>query len=663
LGKEGKTVKQPLLCIILLQTIAGNAVSETPKSLSANPEREIVSTATRYPEPRSGISAYTTVVTESEIRNSPASNLPDLLRNIAGVQVSDRGGNRKFYLVDLRSFGTTAGQSTLILVDGRRVNATDSTGSDWTNILLERVKRIEVIRGGRGAVLFGDNTDGGIINIITENRFGPPSPPGFTLGIGSYDTKKGSISINGASKNSSFEIFGNMLTSGGYRENGAVESRDFGINARYAISGAGGISFWSGFHQDKTGSPGPLTEVDLSGGKDRSSSSTPDDYTDATDYYFHTRPELALSDKLYASTDISFRKRDSATFTAETEPIIKTERIADTFIFSPQLLLKIPGKGYSNRLLAGWDYRDTQEWIKRSFDTTTESYNFARNLSGYYIHDDLILAERISVSAGLRREKTDSTFYPLAVERTAASAESKTAGINYNYGDGSNVYMNWSNGFRFPFGDERYDLEESVDTSLKMQDSNSTELGFKRQTAPEAFYTLNLFRLEIQNEIVSSPLSNAAVNLDGTTKREGIEFSYTVDPGPYLATLNWVYRTATIESGSYKGKNIPGCAENIGSFNIALRLGDGMILAFTGNYTGERYLYGDFENSFGKQDPFTVYNARIAQKIDKLSAFIEINNLNDSQYSEYGALAGASQEEVYHPSQGRSYRLGITLEL
>ena len=638
-----------------------NAAAETPFNLSNNPEREIASTATRYPEPRSGIAAYTTILTENEIRNSPSTNLPDLLKSIAGAQVSDIGGNRKLYLVDLRSFGSTTSLNTLILVDGRRVNTTGSTEAEWTKIPLDRIKRIEVIRGGRGAVLFGNNTDGGIINIITENPLGIPSLPGIGIDIGSYNLKKGSATISGASENRSFGINSNLLTSDGYRENGSTDSRDFGINARFSISGAGGISFWSGFHQDTTGSPGLKNGGDLSG---ENYSSIPNDYTDTTDYYFHTRPELALGDKLYASTDVSFRKNDSTTFTPDTGSIITTERVADTFIFSPQLLIKIPGNGYSNRLLVGWDYRDTQEWINRGSETTTGSYNFGNRVAGYYIHDDLILADKISISIGLRREEAESKFHPLTPNTSSASADSDTAGINYNYGDGSNLYLNYTTGHRFPLGEELYDLDTgSVNTSLEMQDSTSTELGFKRQASSVAFYTLNLFRLEIEKEIIPTPFTSVASNLDGTTKREGFEFSYTVDPGFYLATLSWVQRTATIQSGLYKGKVIPGCAENIGSFNISLRLGDGMILALSGNYAGESFLHGDFENALDKQKPYTIYNTKVAQKIGKLSAFVEIDNFTDVEYSEYSALVGLSNDEAYQPSPGRNYHLGIALEL
>ena len=108
---------------------------------------EVVVTATRYEEMLDSVPANVTVITEEEIRNSTAQNIPELLRNEAGVQVNDIAGNRRSISVDLRGFGETASLNTLVLVDGRRVNQADLSGVDWAQISIDRVKRIEIISG------------------------------------------------------------------------------------------------------------------------------------------------------------------------------------------------------------------------------------------------------------------------------------------------------------------------------------------------------------------------------------------------------------------------------------------------------------------------------------------------------------------------------------
>ena len=140
---------------------------------------EVVVTATRQEEQISSVPAHVSVITDEDIKKSTAQNIPDLLRNEAGVQVVDVTGNKRSFRVDLRGFGETAQSNTLVLVDGRRINQPDLSGTDWTLIALDRVKRIEVIRGGRGSVLYGDNASGGVINIITKE-----GEEGFGAGAG-----------------------------------------------------------------------------------------------------------------------------------------------------------------------------------------------------------------------------------------------------------------------------------------------------------------------------------------------------------------------------------------------------------------------------------------------------------------------------------------------
>ena len=53
--------------------------------------------------------------------------------------------------MDLRGFGEASPANLLVMVDGRRINQADLSGVDWTLIPLERIERIEIIRGSRGS--------------------------------------------------------------------------------------------------------------------------------------------------------------------------------------------------------------------------------------------------------------------------------------------------------------------------------------------------------------------------------------------------------------------------------------------------------------------------------------------------------------------------------
>src|SRR4030043_987550 len=103
---------------------------------------EVIVTATRYEEKLTIIPANVSCISEGNIKNSTAQNIPDLLRTEIGIYVNDITGNRRTFTVDLGGFGETAPSNTLVLVDGRRINQVDLSGVVWTQIPLERVERI-----------------------------------------------------------------------------------------------------------------------------------------------------------------------------------------------------------------------------------------------------------------------------------------------------------------------------------------------------------------------------------------------------------------------------------------------------------------------------------------------------------------------------------------
>ncbi len=108
------------------------------------------------------------VITQDDIRNSGATNIPDLLRIVPGVYVAQINANT--WAITIRGFDARYANDVLILVDGRTMNAPTFGGVYWDvlDFPLEDIERIEVIRGPTG-IVWGSNTDNGVINIITKS--------------------------------------------------------------------------------------------------------------------------------------------------------------------------------------------------------------------------------------------------------------------------------------------------------------------------------------------------------------------------------------------------------------------------------------------------------------------------------------------------------------
>jgi iron complex outermembrane receptor protein len=107
------------------------------------------------------------VISQEDIRRSGATNIPDLLRMVPGVDVAQINANT--WAISARGFNRQFANKLLVLIDGRTVLELLHQGVNWDtqDVPLEDIARIEVIRGP-GATVWGANAVNGVINIITK---------------------------------------------------------------------------------------------------------------------------------------------------------------------------------------------------------------------------------------------------------------------------------------------------------------------------------------------------------------------------------------------------------------------------------------------------------------------------------------------------------------
>ena len=258
-----------------------------------------------------------TVITAEDISRSTARDIPEVLRSHAGIHVADITGNRRSYRVDLRGFGETASSNTLVLVDGRRVTLPDLSGTDWLQVSLDRVERIEVTKGSRGSVLYGDNATAGIINIITKD--GRRGERTVTVEGGSYGTFGLATSVEGSGDLVSYSIEASYDRADGYRDNGDTDVRDVGGVLTFEPNPSFRLTLTGGVHADEARLPGVLTASDLASGVSRRDTLRADEFAEVDDAYVMVTPRLDLSDTSVVEADVSFRQRGTVFFSTFAE--------------------------------------------------------------------------------------------------------------------------------------------------------------------------------------------------------------------------------------------------------------------------------------------------------------------------------------------------------
>ncbi|MGA3292392.1 MAG: TonB-dependent receptor [Candidatus Acidiferrales bacterium] len=107
------------------------------------------------------------VITQEDIRRSGATNIPDLLRMVPGLDVAQINANT--WAISARGFDGRFSNKLFVMVDGRSVYTPSFGGVYWDtfDLPLEDIDRIEVIRGPGGSI-WGSNAVNGVINIITK---------------------------------------------------------------------------------------------------------------------------------------------------------------------------------------------------------------------------------------------------------------------------------------------------------------------------------------------------------------------------------------------------------------------------------------------------------------------------------------------------------------
>ncbi|MEW6089126.1 MAG: TonB-dependent receptor [bacterium] len=155
---------------------------------------EEIVTANRTATPRKLVASSYTVITSGEIEDKKETNVVEVLKNIPGITIAQTGsfgGNASLFI---RGANT---EHTLIMIDGIEMNDPISMGRSYnmSNLTLENIEKIEIIRGPQSPI-YGSDAIGGVINIITKKGTGKKNV--LNAAAGSFKTFRESFGIEDA---------------------------------------------------------------------------------------------------------------------------------------------------------------------------------------------------------------------------------------------------------------------------------------------------------------------------------------------------------------------------------------------------------------------------------------------------------------------------------
>ena len=635
----------------------------------------VIVTATRFEDRYLDQPVNVTVITAEDIRNSAARTVPDLLSEQAGIASHDFfGNNAATTAVDLRGFGITGTQNTLILLDGRRLVDNDLSGVQWSAIPLAAIERIEIVRGS-GAVQYGDGATTGVINIITKS----PSRIGNVAVVqgraGSYDTLEGQLYANHFTGNIGFNLIASNFRTDGYRENNYNRQSNVQAEVRL-LSERGDASFKIGNDNQGLRLPGART-VQASAGinqleTDRRGASTPYDYAQRVGNRatLDWRQEAGIGE---FNLGLGYRDKEQTSYFDQGG--FPDYRVADLGVWSvsPRMRFPQPLAGLPNTLVAGldwyrWDYRlrvsNSQANIARPFNTVDAT----QENSALYLYNTTQLTPRLTLVAGARGERytisASDLFDPTAPGGAfgsgAPAGDQKESEYAYEVALRYHFAAEWAavgrvgRSYRFANVDEIYEFSGPPLFSrefqfLRPQTAQAYEVGLERRRA-RGVLRATLFNIDVTDEIHLDAFSTGIGNTNlPPSRRRGLELEAQHSPRESLRlTGSYAYTEARFLEGVLPGspftqqnvvvagKTVPLVSRHKLNLGSSLGIAARTRLNALVTYVSSQFMDNDEGNTLGVKIPaYTVVDLKLVWQEGGWRVSAAVNNLLNEKYYNY----------------------------
>jgi outer membrane cobalamin receptor len=463
------------------------ATLEVALHLSAINEALVVSAA-QIDQPLSRTPDSVTVISGREIDAKQQFTLASALRSVPGITLQQNGGPGT-----VTSLFTRGGESdfTLVLVDGVRQNSFGG-GLDLSQVPLQDVDRIEVVRGAQSA-LYGSDAIGGVIQVITRSG-GQPSAQA-QVETGSREMHRAAAATSGEINGVRWQAGANYFEDAGFTgtaANGETVSNDDGsetqatasLGWRHARSGAdlqGQIQYLD----SERGSPGPYGSdpAGRSGGVDTISRGT-------------TRRVGGGARWMQPWFGANSRVRQRVEFDEADYDLTFTSRYGASDGNTHRAHTRIQTDASMN---AQFGFSGGLEWIgERGGSTfitggaTGAAIPVDRSVLGIFGEARWNATDRATLTAGVRGERINRDALPgdpLAFTprpdfsaETITSVNPKIAG-SFQLGAGSRIRGSFGTGIRPP---DAFEIAFTDNSGLKPERSKSAEFGVTQTAAKGA---------------------------------------------------------------------------------------------------------------------------------------------------------------------------------
>ncbi|MCP3872844.1 MAG: TonB-dependent receptor [Desulfobacteraceae bacterium] len=610
-----------------------------------------------------------------DIKMQGVQTVAQALELTPGVNI--RIGNKGQSDIKLRGFDQN---NVKILIDGVPSRSSYFSYIDLGQIPIDSVAKIKIIKGA-SSVLYGSNTMGGVINIITK-KGGKKPHTSLTTSFGQNDTQNYIFNHGASSSKINYWVTASHRKSDGYElssdfnpdnpktglgtdynEDGGI--RDLSYYTKNTLSAKLGYEYDKSelylsfdYHDNKKGCPTERSRyweynnwnqwhVNLVGKQDITQVLS----MKARAYYI--KHDDTLEDISWDADHTTgrkwFEKSSWDDYTSGGE--------VHAFLDFGKLSFIKMGISYVKDNHISFDYYDadtfpvTKGWASVGMQPEKE---YEMDTWSYGIEDEILLLDnRLTLKAGVSYDVLDPIKATENEDRNKTSVWNPQAGIAFNVTKDLSIYTSIGKKTRFPTMGELYSTLAGGNSSLKPQKTIAYEVGLNNQFNNFFNCSLALFFNDVADRIMRNS-SNEYIN-KGKTEIKGLEAQMGITT-PWDLDLGFTYTWLASKDQSDAGETwldseyLP---EHKAVFDARYVFDFGLSTSFQSIYTGEQIEY-DGSDKVTIND-FIICNVRLNQNISftkKMTTdfFVEVKNIFDENY-----------DEGSDPAPGRSFLAGITI--
>jgi iron complex outermembrane recepter protein len=695
-----------LLCSATL-----GAMTLTNNVLAQNTGATVIVTGSRFEENLNEVPADIKVITRDEIANSTSQNIPDVLSQIGGLNVRNINGGGQLNLdatVDMGGYGMTAGSTTLILVDGQRINPIDSSSVMWESIPIDSIDRIEVLQGG-ASVQYGNGAVGGAINIITNGK--TSSLNQASASYGSYNTLINNAILRDSYQDTTYQLTANTSNTQGWRQNSAANAYAFDakVSQKFNTIDKAYIDFFYGYTNQQI--PGAVIGEVGSGNPQSAYFKNIGATNTVNNSGLRFGGTKELTDSLLGELDTSYTNKTSFNY----YPFYDTAAAINTssgfpvwsntnntlsgwqFNLSPRIKANLSSQssailGYefnqasqgsvgsygSNQLN---DYMIPQGYINNPSGQTNNIQNAYLLNQSFYGLLKLPVMDNLGLAGGARHQTQQSSTYYSAIgsingpsnANQTFSANAGDVALNLNYAKNQNLFVKWDQSYRFPNIDEFWGTDPTTGAQvfngiLRPQTAQTYSAGGNWMLS-SLKVNGSLFSSVSQNEITYNPTTGANYNSPYNINRRGIVLDSSANLTNRLNIAGGgKFQRSYYADGPYMGQSIPVTPDLLLNARASYLIDQNWSFGGVVNYVSTQHYDSGTNttiyNSLALMPSYTVGDIYINYKDGGWDTKFTIKNVGNALYATYGGYASTQvasgsfvNNYYYYPSDRRAYYL------